>query len=78
MRLNSILIVASLAGFPVTVALAWVFDLRQGRLLRTDGASGSFSRKTSPIQRLLLQVLGLGLSIAIAAAMAWWLLAPEK
>ena len=73
-----LLVVASLSGFPIAVALAWLFDLRQGRLLRTDGTSGSFSRTTSWVQRLLLQALGLSLSIVIAVAMAWWLLAPDS
>lgn len=71
-----LLVVASLAGFPVAVVLAWVFDLRQGRLLRTDDKSGSFSRMTSRTQRLVFQALGLTLSIVLAAAAAWWLLAP--
>ena len=71
-------VVASLAGFPVTVALAWIFDIQQGRLTRTDDKSGSFASRASPPQRVILQILGLSLSIAIAAAMAWWLLTPEK
>jgi serine/threonine protein kinase len=69
-----LLVVASVAGFPVAVVLAWLFDLRQGRLLRTDAIAGSFSRKTSRTQRLVLQALGLILSIALAALAAWWLL----
>ena len=73
-----LLVVASLSGFPVAVALAWLFDLRQGRILLTDDTTGSFSRTTSWVQRLLLQALGLGLSIAIAVATAWWLLAPDN
>ncbi len=71
-----VLVVASVAGFPVAVVLAWLFDLRQGRLLRTDETVGSFSRKTSRAQRLVLQALGLILSIALAAMAAWWFLAP--
>ena len=71
-------VVASLSGFPIAVALAWIFDIRQGRFMRTDNMTGSFARRTSPLQRLILQVLGLGLSVAIAAAIAWWLLVPEK
>lgn len=71
-------VVVSLAGFPVAVALAWIFDIRQGRLTRTDDMSGSFAGRASPLQRAILQVLGLGLSVGIAAAMAWWLLTPEK
>lgn len=70
-------VVASLAGFPVAVTLAWIFDIRRGRLTRTDDMSGSFARRASPLQRIILQVLGLSLSVAIAAAMAWWLLAPK-
>jgi len=71
-----LLVVTSLAGFPVAVVLAWVFDLRQGRLLRTDETVGSFSRKTSRTQRLVLQALGLTASIALSAMAAWWFLAP--
>ena len=71
-----LLVVTSLTGFPVAVVLAWVFDLRQGRLLRTDDTSGSFSSRTSRTQRLVLQALGLTLCIVLAAVTAWWLLAP--
>lgn len=69
------LVIASVAGFPVAVVLAWLFDLRQGRLLRTDETAGSFSHKTSRTQRVVLQAVGLALSIVLAAAVAWWLLA---
>ena len=69
------IVLASLAGFPVTLVLAWVFDIRQGRLMRAEDVDTSFTRRVSPKQRLLLQVLGLILSIAISAATAWWLLA---
>ncbi len=69
-----LLVVASVTGFPVAIVLAWLFDLRQGRLLRTDETAGSFSRKTSRTQRLVLQALGLTLSIALAAMAAWWFL----
>lgn len=71
-----LLVVASVAGFPVAIVLAWLFDLRQGRLLRTDETAGSFSRKTSRTQRLVLQALGLTASIALSAMAAWWFLAP--
>jgi len=70
-------VVASLAGFPVAVVLAWIFDIRQGRLMRTDDLTTSFAQKASPLQRVMLQILGLALSVAVAAAIAWWLLAPE-
>lgn len=69
------IVIASLAGFPVTLALAWVFDLRQGRLMRTEDVDASFAQRVSPKQHLLLQALGLVLSVAISATVAWWLLA---
>ncbi len=68
-------VLASLAGFPVTLIMAWVFDLRQGRLMRAEDVDASFTRRVSPKQRLLLQALGVVLSVAISAIAAWWLLA---
>ena len=68
-----VLVVISLAFFPMLVALAWVYDLRQGRLTRTgdDELSG---RRLSGLPRLLMQVTGLVLSAAVSAGLAWWLL----
>jgi hypothetical protein len=70
-------VVASLAGFPVAVVLAWIFDIRQGRLMRTDDMTTSFAQRASPWQRTIMQILGLALSIVVAGAIAWWLLAPR-
>lgn len=68
-----VLVVISLAFFPMLVALAWIYDLRQGRLTRTgdDELSG---RRLSGLPRLLMQLTGLALSAAISAAIAWLLL----
>ncbi len=71
-----LIVVASLAGFPIILALAWVFDIRQGRILRADEVPESSPSRASRVQRLLMQIAGLALSIAISAATAWWLLAP--
>lgn len=65
---------ACLAGFPVTIVLAWIFDLRDGRLVRTPADEGTFARSATPSQRLLLMVLGIAISIALVALAAWWLL----
>ena len=70
------LVVSSLAGFPIVVTLAWAFDLRKGRLMRAEEMPASVANTTSREMRLLLQALGLLLSILLAATMAWWLLAP--
>src|SRR5206468_10601473 len=48
----SYVIVALAAGFPVVVALAWIFDVKAGRIERTDPTTGL--RGT----RLSLLVLG--------------------
>ena len=70
-------VVASLAGFPIAVTFAWIYDIRHGRLMRTDDMTGSFAGRASLLQRIIFQILGLGLSVVVAAAIAWWLLAPE-
>jgi serine/threonine protein kinase len=68
-----VLVVISLAFFPMLVALAWIYDLRQGRLTRTGDEELS-GRRLSGLPRLLMQVSGLVLSAALSGAMAWWLL----
>jgi len=61
-------VLASLCGFPIAVALAWVFDLRKGRLVRTGPESDESS------QRKHFKIIGVFISIAIAAVMAAWYL----
>jgi serine/threonine-protein kinase len=70
------MVVASLTGFPVAVALAWCFDLRDGRLIFTEESEIPMEDRRFPRGRLVLQVLGLSLSVAISGALAWWLLSP--
>jgi len=69
-----ITVIACLAGFPLAVVLAWIFDLRNGRLVRTEYDEVFLSRSTNPLQRLLLKLVGLGLSIALVVVIARWLL----
>lgn len=69
------IVIASLAGFPLTLALAWAFDLRQGKLIRARDVDEPLTRRPSRKQKLLLQALGLIVSIAVAGAVGWWLLA---
>ncbi|MDJ0939509.1 MAG: serine/threonine-protein kinase [Woeseiaceae bacterium] len=64
------LVIGSLGAFPIVTILAWVFDLREGRLIRTSEPS----KRTSSRARVLLQVIGVLLSILLAAAGAYWFL----
>ena len=70
-----LLVILSLSAFPVVLALAWMFDWREGRLTRTEDLDGSFTSKASPRQQVILQAVGLLFSLAISIAMTWWLLA---
>ncbi len=75
-ELYRLAVVLCLAGFPVVVALAWLFDWRDGRFVRTDSEALELARSASPAQRLAYKVVGLGISIALAVSVAAWLLAP--
>lgn len=64
-----------LAGFPVAVILAWVYDIRQGHVYRTEGVGeGSLSaeargrRRAIQLGALLLSLLLVGI------ALGWWFL----
>ncbi len=72
--LYKLLVIASLAGFPLILALAWVYEWHEGRLRRTEDGKKSARSKMSPRQRHLLLLLGLALSIALSAGIAGWLL----
>ena len=69
-----LLVILSLSTFPFVLALAWIFDWREGRLTRTEDVDGSFTSRASRRQQLILQALGLAFSIAASWAIAWWLL----
>ena len=72
--LYRITVVACLAGFPLAIVLAWIFDLRNGRLVRTEDDESTVSRSATPLQRLLFKLVGLGLSITLVVVIARWLL----
>jgi serine/threonine-protein kinase len=61
------IIVMVLAGFPVALALAWAFDVREGRVLR---AAAHELPQHSALSRLL-PWLGLALSAALAVLAGW-------
>jgi len=60
--------VAILAGFPVSLVFAWMFDLRAGRVTRTMGGEEE-TRRTR-----VVAWLALALALATAAALGWLLL----
>jgi len=64
----SYVIVALAAGFPVVVALAWIFDVKAGRIERTDPITGP--RGT----RLALLVLGVGVLAAAPGLVYYFVL----
>jgi tRNA A-37 threonylcarbamoyl transferase component Bud32 len=65
------LVAATLAGFPVALVLAWIFDITASGIRRTRSATAA-----PDTVRLLrrLKWLGLFISIVLAAALGWWLL----
>jgi len=64
----SFVVLALGLGFPVTAALAWVFDLKAGGIERTRPvAEEAPAAPDSPSRRLRLALLLLGLGIAAAA-----------
>lgn len=71
-----IIVIACLAGFPLAIILAWFYELRNGRVVRTDENESAHSRTATPSQRLLLKLVGLGLSIALVYVIARWILLP--
>jgi serine/threonine protein kinase len=64
---NRVLVVTTLAGFPLALILSWVFDIQAGRIQRTR-STGSSARARA------LMWLGLAVIVAIMAALGWWLL----
>jgi serine/threonine protein kinase len=68
--INPAVVITVLAGFPVAIILAWVFDIRAGAITRTqalaDESAGGGLR-----QRRLVQLVGLALILALVALYGW-------
>jgi hypothetical protein len=64
------LVAAVLGGFPLALVLAWIYDFRDGRILRTESAPGA-GRSTGLV---LLQGLTLLASLLLAGGLGWWIL----
>jgi predicted Ser/Thr protein kinase len=61
----------TLAGFPVALVLAWMYDITASGIRRTESAAAH----GPPFLRWLLPTLGLIISLLLAAAIGWWVLA---
>src|SRR5262249_53454214 len=60
-------VVALAAGFPVVITLAWIFDVKAGRIERTAPASAAGPRGI----RLALLLVGIGV-LAAAPVFGWY------
>ena len=73
-RLYRWVVIGFLSGFPGAMWLSWVYDLKAGRLTRSEELDRLFARRASKSQRIVLQSFGLGVSALISIGIAWWLL----
>src|SRR5215472_11933898 len=64
----SYVVVALAAGFPIVITLAWIFDVKAGRIERTASAAGGPGGT-----RLALMLAGIGL-LAAVPGLAWYFL----
>lgn len=65
-----ITVAATLAGFPVSLVLAWIYDIHAGRVSRTQPTQSSAAARA-------LMWLGLTIIVAFVAAAGWLLLGRE-
>ena len=70
----SYVVVALAAGFPVVVALAWIFDVNAGRIERTVSASPATGVKRAGVALLLV---GIG-ALAAAPGLGWYFWRRER
>jgi serine/threonine protein kinase len=71
----SVIVWLALAGFPLAVILAWVYDIRQGRIHRTEGPSESTLSQEALGRRRVLQIGALALSLLLVGSLlGWWFL----
>jgi phage shock protein PspC (stress-responsive transcriptional regulator) len=67
-----VLVVLLLAGFPVSLSLAWIFDVREGRVKRTPSAEDVEGIGATGVP--VLPLIGLAISILVVMAAGWWIL----
>ena len=67
---QQLVIVLTLVGLPVMLVLAWMFDIRHGRIERTEDTDEEGGPRLSRI----LPIVALIASLAIAASGVWWVI----
>lgn len=60
-----------LAGFPLAVTLTWLYNFSTHGIVR---AGPEAARRRGKLSNVVLPLIGLGLSIALAALVLWWVL----
>ena len=68
---QQLVIMLTFVALPVTLVLAWMFDVRQGRIERTEDTE----QEGGPPLSRVLPVLALIASLVLAAGGIWWVLA---
>lgn len=64
----TLVIALALAGFPLTIAVAWIYDLKEGVLVRSEGAPGTaVNRRTGWLSAPTTLVIGLMVSLGVTA-----------
>jgi serine/threonine protein kinase len=66
----TLVVAITLAGFPVALVLAWMFDITASGLRRTEATTSL----GPPYFRWLLPAIGLVASLLLAALIGWWVL----
>jgi serine/threonine protein kinase len=61
------------AGLPITIVMAWVFDIKEGRLRRTGSIAG-YETSESKGERRILIAGGFALTLLVAGLIAWFFL----
>lgn len=67
---QGLIIVLVLAGFPLTLVLTWMFDIRKGRITRTEDTPVEGGPRLSRV----LPILALIVSLLIVGIGVWWVL----
>src|SRR5579859_320029 len=68
----SYVVVALAGGFPIVVTLAWIFDVKQGRIERTPPTPGLTGARLVPM------LVALGLLAAVPGLLYYFALRPAK
>ncbi len=67
-----VLVLLTLLGFPITLALAWVYEITPQGIRRTEDLEPALRGRPRP-GRMLHRVALLGLTLATVAVAGWWM-----